>query len=131
MNIVQHVLAGNYKRADGSGSVLIPMRNGITAWIYTTEHGGAWPLAGAVPDESYINGRRQLCWQADGRVSVRSGYAAEDLMPPPPRLVETEVWLDLDAHGQICDVRTSVFLVPARTHCVIPGRVQYTLPWKD
>lgn len=87
MNIKEHIEAGHY----APGARLVPMRNGRIAVVYTTEHGGAWPIAGSVADEGYVNGRGLCCWQANGRIAS-SGDAPEDLMPPPPRKMKVAAW---------------------------------------
>lgn len=106
MNIKEHIEAGHYPATTtcylggAQSTTLVPMRNGRIATIYSTEHGGEWPIAGSIADDGCINGRGLRCWKADGRISD-SSISGENLMPPVPRKVRITAYAIVTMGGRI------------------------------
>lgn len=102
VNIKDHIDAGHY----APGKNLVRMRNGEVALIYTTDHGGDWPIAGSIADGSFLNGRGLFCWRDDGQITT-TGPHAHDLMPPPSRKQQIIAWAIVDREGSILSLRSS------------------------
>lgn len=88
MNIKEHIEAGHYEK-DENGRAVLLMRNGKTAYIYTTKHGGK--IAGATRNDLYENGLMLCSWSNDGRDCSGNGHEY-DLMPPKPIKVRVSRW---------------------------------------
>ncbi len=93
-SIQSRIEAGEYPVNRGFGHTEVEMRDRRVARIYTTRHVADWPIAGAVPDNTWTHAWRLVCWKADGLIA--DSPSGEDLMPP--RTIKDMI--EKDEHGR-------------------------------
>lgn len=79
-------------------------RDGREVRIYATDGGGEWPIHGAFRGN---DGEWQIeRWTAKGCEYEQTNPSAFDLMPPAPKPLKGECWLNVDADGFIVGHRS-------------------------